>query len=100
MTTPTPIPPNLYEIIDTSSDEGYFILGLFDSFESAKAELDKRLENKNESITDFGDCMDYEKIEIVERSLGWNNHRKTVFYIERQRVLVESIDDYVWSVIN
>lgn len=87
----------VYEVIDTSTDEYYQILGLFLSFDEAKAKI-TQLDVSHDSISFHAEDADYEKIEIVERFLGWGEKKKTVFTIERERVVNDEIDEFVWVV--
>ena len=87
----------VYEVIDTSTDEYYQILGLFLSFDEAKAKITE-LDVSHDSISFHAEDADYEKIEIVERFLGWGERKKTVFTIERERVVNNEIDEFVWVV--
>ncbi len=87
----------VYEVIDTSTDEYYQILGLFLSFDEAKAKITE-LDVSHDSISFHAEDADYEKIEIVERFLGWGEKKKTVFTIERERVVNNEIDEFVWVV--
>ena len=87
----------VYEVIDTSTDEYYQILGLFLSFDEAKAKITE-LDVSHDSISFHAEDADYEKIEIVERFLGWGEKKKTVFTIERERVVNDEIDEFVWVV--
>ena len=43
---------------------------------------------------------DYEKIEVFELSLGWGDVRKSVFCIEREKILDETKDEFVWKTIS
>ena len=87
----------VYEVIDTSTDEYYQILGLFLSFDEAKAKI-TQLDVSHDSISFHAEDADYEKIEIVERFLGWGDRKKTVFTLERERVVNNEIDEFVWVV--
>ena len=89
---------SVFEICDTSSDENYFVIGLFESFEKAKTEIEKRVLN-NEPISYHNDGNDYEKIEIIECAFGWGDNRKTVFCIERELRLDETKDDFIWNIL-
>jgi hypothetical protein len=87
----------VYEVIDTSDDEYYKILGLFDSFDAAKSKIDE-LSALSDPISFHADGSDYEKIEIVERYLGWGDKKKILFTIEREPVVNDEIDEFVWVV--
>ena len=51
------------------------------------------------SISQHTEC-DYEKIEVFELSLGWGDVRKSVFCIEREKILDETKDEFVWKTIS
>ena len=72
-------------------------LGCFGTLEKAKKEIsDKMLNGFN--ISQHTD--DYEKIEVFELSLGWGDVRKSVFCIEREKILDETKDEFVWKTIS
>lgn len=86
----------MFEIVDTTSDEMYYQLAVYADLETAKIELNKRLD-KDCNITDSADYEDHEKIEIREYPLGWGLSYKTVYKVERNKVYKEDTDDYVWE---
>ena len=84
---------SIFEIIDSTNDEMFFPLGVFNTFEEAKEKITNY--QKDESIGE--DPYDeYEKIEIVEREFGWSGHGKKVFTLERKMVYDEKDDEYYW----
>ena len=86
---------SVFEIIDKTSDEMYFPLGIFKTLDEAKS----KLENwpKDERISEFSDGEEYEKIEINERKFGWTENGKTVFTLERHEVYNDDDDEYYWE---
>ncbi len=89
---------SIFEVCDTSNDEYCFPIGYFGTLERAKKEIKNKMLN-GFSISQHTEC-DYEKIEIFELSLGWGDVRKSVFCIEREKVLDETKDAFVWETIS
>lgn len=74
----------LYEIIDQTSPEQYFILGLFESYGEAKNELLSADSDSFSSISEHAD-EGHEIINIRERGIGWKPEGKVVFRMARER---------------
>lgn len=87
---------NFYQIVDITSDEVYFTLGVFSDFETAKSELEKR-NDKGYPITESGDYDDFEKIQIRERPIGWGDRYKTVLTLNRHKKYHEETDESHWE---
>ena len=88
---------SIFEVCDTSNDECCFPIGYFGTLERAKKAIrDKMLNGFNISThTD-----DHEKIEVFELSIGWGDVRKSVFCIEREKILDETKDEFAWKTIS
>ena len=78
----------IYEVLDTSSDETYYPLGVFNSFEEAKAAIENC---GDEKISEYAE--DYEEIKIIQRFIGWNNSQKEVFVQNREIYFNEKLDE-------
>ena len=89
---------SIFEVCDTSNDEYCFPIGYFGTLEKAKREIKNKMLN-GFSISQHTEC-DYEKIEVFELSLGWGDVRKSVFCIEREKVLDETKDALTWKTIS
>jgi len=87
----------VYEVVDSTSDEMYFHLGIFLTLDEAKQEILGCDEDK--AITDTGECDDCEEISIIERVIGWSTYGKTVFKVTRECVLSEETDEQMWNVV-
>lgn len=83
----------VYEMVDTTEDETYFTLGIWDTLDEAIAALDSC---KSPTDLDVLSCYDeYVCVEIRERKLGWCSNGKTVYTREWDRVWDEDEDDDV-----
>ncbi len=89
----------IYEILDVSCDEYYHVLGLFESLEDAKTAIKTNKSPSKPISFHTPDGSDYEKIEIIERPVGWGDERKVVFVIERNMVIDEELDEFVWRTL-
>jgi hypothetical protein len=86
----------MFEIVDSTSDERYFTLAIYADLETAKIELNKRLD-KDCYITDSGEYENYEEIHIREHMIGWGSKYKTHCKIKRSNIYKEDTDKYVWE---
>ena len=84
---------SVYEICDTTDDEMYFPLGIFETREKALAEINKADEVK-EKISEHSD--DNETITVYKRVFGWTELGTPVVTIKRERYYDEKADDYYW----
>ena len=87
---------SLFEIVDTTNDEVYYILAVYDDLETAKSELLSR-DDKDSAVTDGGNDGDFEIIEIREHEIGWGLGYKTIIKLTREKNYVEEIDKYQWE---
>ena len=51
-------------------------------------------------ILQFQNTVDFVFCEVFELSLGWGDVRKSVFCIEREKILDETKDEFVWKTIS
>jgi len=73
----------IYEILDITSEETYYTMGVFTSLEEAKKSIQC---DDTKYLTEFGMENEYEKIVIKERELNkldWSNTGETVYEVER-----------------
>jgi len=84
---------SIFEIIDRTMGDRYYLLGLFLEFEDAKEEIEEWPED--ERISRFSD-EEYERIEIVERKLGWSGDGNIVFTLERRGAYDQKKVGYYW----
>ncbi len=74
----------IYEVVDISSEEIYYPLGVFSTLKEAK----NRVINFNKYVaispfTEYGDG-DYEKIAIRKRPFGWSEDGTTLMVFRRE----------------
>ena len=69
-----------YEVVDTSSDEVYYPLGLFLSQNAAE----KAISDCGDKPVSYIDNQDYEEIKIMERKEGLGDNGKEVFCLKRE----------------
>lgn len=89
----------VYEIIDASSDEVYWPIGLFTSLEQAVGRIEEDMVDTESLGSHWNDGLEYETIEIRERGLGvYEEHGKTVYKLERELTHID--DDYTeyWKI--
>lgn len=83
----------VYELCDTTDDEMYFPLGIYESLESVK----KVIANYDElSIALSDNAEEYEEISVFERLFGMTEHGKKVMTINREEYYNEELDEYEW----
>jgi len=88
---------NIYEIRDTTSDEVYWTLGYFATLKTAKEELLKCAEDKEDYVSEWHEDEDNEKIEIIEHVIGWCKASNTKFILKREKYYNEKDDEYYWK---
>lgn len=87
---------SLFEIVDTTNDEVYYTLAVYDDFETAKSELLSR-DNKDYALTEHGSDDEFEKIEIREHKVGWGKGYKTIFKLMRSKDYNQESDEFEWN---
>ena len=90
---------HMFEIIDTTNEEMYFHMGMFETLEEAKKEL-LEAANQNDPLTDYGNEEDREEISIRVHELGWGSESNIVFTLRREKRYNEKTDDEEWVNIN
>ena len=89
---------NVYEIIDSTDEDSYYLLGCFvDKQEAIDALTQAAIDSDgtDEGISYFND-NDNEVIEVIEITLGWRTSRKSVFEVVRERVHSEESGSWLW----
>jgi len=85
----------VYELIDNTSEEVYFSLGIFTDVFS----LIKSLESWDDDVSISPYTFDgYEVIEIKERTIGWDEGGRLVYTIRRKMVYNDNGDDF-WRMV-
>lgn len=87
----------VYEIVDATSDERYWTLGMFPTLTDALVALD---DTDPDDMP--GDHDDYEslcRIEVRERQYGWGGTGKTVRVREWTSEYNEVADEYEWRAL-
>ena len=69
----------IYEVMDTSSDEVYYTLGLFLSLDAAKKAI---VDCGDEPVSEYVN-PEHEEIKVMERKEGWSNLGKEVYRLNR-----------------
>lgn len=86
----------VYEICDITDGDMYHPLGIFASLEELEAEL-KAFDDRRELISEQEDG--FEIIAIIERSMGWSGHGRTLWEIEREECYDAEEDEYYWRTV-
>ena len=90
----------VYELIDHTSDEIYWPLGLFVSLEQVVGKLKEDMTSTERFGSHWNDGAEYEILHVVERVVGvYDQEPKTVYKLERK---LENIDeDYTehWKIV-
>lgn len=84
----------VYEVLDSTNDETFYVLGLFKTAEEAISEIKKEA-LKNQAISEYQE--EFETISVHKRKFGWGDSDKIVFSIHRERVIDEVADEWVWK---
>lgn len=87
----------IFEVVDHTDDEVYYVLGIFQTLTDAIEALDKC--NDPKKLVSLGTLEDYFRVEIFERELGFRPDKKTVCIREWKEVYDEALDEYTWEVI-
>jgi len=94
---------HVYEVVDATSDEMYYPMGVFLLLDEAKNALRIMSKECSEcSITEHGGEDGYEKIEVRQRSVGKlrdNDSGVPVFTMERKCAYDDDEDENIWSII-
>lgn len=86
----------VFEVVDATDEEAFYVQGLFVSLDFALAELDQ---SDPGDIPGF-DCPgfeDFRRIEIRERRLGWVGRGKIAAVVEWTLGYNEIDDGLIWS---
>jgi len=86
---------SVFEVIDSTNDEMYFTLGIFQTLEAAKNDVLK-VAKTSDPITEYGCDGDYEEVTIEERKIGWTGRGNVVFTINRENKYDDEVDDNNW----
>jgi len=87
---------NVYEVVDHTTHETYWTLGIFATLLDALTALDKIADP--DDLPDARDKDDdFCRVEIRERPLGWNDGPgKLVHVREWEHVLDDEADEFIW----
>jgi len=80
----------VYELVDATSYEIYYALGLYLSLEEAMVAAEKSPECWS------NDAEDFAKVDIRERAIGWGDDADVVCSVEWNRLYDEDKEEYVW----
>jgi hypothetical protein len=86
---------NIYEVVDSTSDENYWTLGIFSTLEEAKREI----ELCDEPADLGGDREENDEccaVEIRERKFGWGGIGRKVAEYWWTSAYDEAKDEYGW----
>jgi hypothetical protein len=86
----------VFELVDATSDEMYYPLGMYLSLEDAIKATDVK---KDEPLTSNDE---FERVEVRKREIGFHGWRyeSIVFTLERESYYDECDDEYYWRNIN
>jgi hypothetical protein len=90
----------VYEVVDSSSDEMYYPLGVFLS----QAEAHRAIQSRSRTdraiswVADDSDS-DFECIRIKKRKVGWSESGAMVSEIKREQYYDEENDEYKWRAV-
>ena len=84
----------VYEVVDSTSDEMYFPLGMYLTLQEAIAAIERAATDSDYPISEHAD--EYEKINVIERGFGWGIDGKTVYKFERTAQWSDDGDEVLW----
>lgn len=84
----------VYELCNTTDDEMYFPLGMFESLEKVKECIDY---HDKIAMALSEDAEEYEELSVFERKFGLTEHGKKVLVINREEYYEEESDEYKWK---
>ena len=88
---------SIFEVVDTTDDDVYYTIGVFLTFEQAKAELDECEDPSDLSSpvehSEIGGC----EVEIRERELGWNDKFKVRLTKKWVSEFDDELDECIWK---
>lgn len=87
---------SVFEIVDATDDEQYFVCDMFLTLEAAIAALDECKDP--DEIGDNGCYEEYFKAEIRERRIGWGSIGKMVYERHWEQTYDEAKDEYGWKI--
>ena len=89
----------VYEVVDVSSDEMYYPMGIFLD-EKAAVEAIKKLASNypNSSMTEY-DPDEFERVEVRKRKIGLNGDGIVVFELERKLEWNEETGEDKWDTV-
>lgn len=87
---------SVFEIVDATDDEQYFVCGIFLTLEAAIAALDECKDP--DEIGDNGCYEEYFNVEIRERRIGWGSIGKMVYERMWVQEYDEAKDEYSWKI--
>ncbi len=93
---PVAVCSSVFEVVDVTSEEVYWTLGVWLTLETAMATLDVS-DPEEISCNDADEYDGYRMIEVRERKIGWGGVGKRIARIEWKRDYVEVADQYVWT---
>ena len=76
---------HIFELADTSDDEGYQTIAVFSTLEKARAVIDEANE-KGEHVTPTGEHEDTETVSIFKREINSFRDREVVLSVDRECV--------------
>jgi hypothetical protein len=93
----TPVTDRVFEVVDATSDEQYWTLGIFPTLPEALAALDGC--TPDDLPGDHGEYDDFCQVEIRERKFGWGGTGKAVCSREWAGEHNDAADEYVWRLV-
>lgn len=92
----------VYELRDSTDDERYFLLGIFESVAAVKKVV-ADFDSNGDAVTEYGanGDIDYEILTIHKLAFGTvlnDGHGVCVMTINRKSIYDEDADEYRWGV--
>ena len=91
----------IYELRDTSDEDMYYPLGIFNTVDDAKMVIAK-YESLGEAITEHGRDgeIDQEQLTLYRRPFGLSDNVEMVLRVDREQYNDEERDEYLWRIVS
>ena len=90
---------SVFELVEHTSEEAYHPIGIYRTYEEAKAVI-KKADLNNKPVYEYSsfDCSEPETIKILERQFGESENGDEIYSCDRENMYSEENDEYYWGI--